>query len=228
MTGVKTALDARDAAWTAEAELIWLCDQLQKLAECERVVFTVRETVEEQMATDPVLDRLYSIEDAILNRLDDLPAVTTTEAGRALLRAAETQIERRRDGSPNYRSNAEWLAFAAAHALAGAGDDVSADAGLIRKCARLIAMELEWQNSGDEDGNFPDRPAEYDDLVAAVTATPALTDAGNRAKLAFAVAFAQDGLPDSTFIDGLIWDAMKALALPPTALERFVSVKAAA
>lgn len=116
-----------------------------------------------------------------------------------------------------------WLAGSGALTLATLGcAGVSAaqaraeepDAELIRQCAALVSMEAEWRASDLPDGNMPDRQDGYDELIEAVTDTPALTEAGNRAKLAVAVSFYDPDPPDSSIVAGMLWDAMRALALP--------------
>ena len=88
-----------------------------------------------------------------------------------------------------------------------------ADAELIRNCRTLVAMEAEWRAlPGDEAFSGP-RQDGYHALIDFGTDTPALTDAGNRAKLAVAVSFFEPDPPDErSIVDGLLWDAITALA----------------
>ncbi len=111
----------------------------------------------------------------------------------------------------------------AACSLAGATSD-SADAALIRSCAALLTMEREWRNADfNDDGSYPDHPVGYRGLIDTVTDTPALTEAGNRAKLAAAVAFYGDEPPNRSIVDELLWDALEALAMPPDKLAQLAA-----
>jgi hypothetical protein len=90
-----------------------------------------------------------------------------------------------------------------------------ADADLIRNCERMMTLEAEYcALAVGQDEDMPDTPAEYYDLIKIVTDTPALTDAGNRAKLAAVIAFYDDDYPHNSIVDGILWGAVKGLARP--------------
>ncbi|WP_048861932.1 hypothetical protein [Acidisphaera rubrifaciens] len=86
------------------------------------------------------------------------------------------------------------------------------DAALIAKCRRLVEMEAAYRAT-PEDAELV-RPVGYDDLVEEVTCTRALTDAGNRAKLAVAWSFYQPDWPEGGMLDSMLHEAIEALALP--------------
>ena len=107
-------------------------------------------------------------------------------------------------------------------APAGGDDAAAPDAALIRNCAALLTMEREWRNSS-QGGNYPDHQERYNDLIDEVTATPALTEAGNRAKLAVVVSFLEPDAPDTSIVDEMLWDAIRAIAMPPATLDRLAA-----
>lgn len=100
------------------------------------------------------------------------------------------------------------------------GED-NPDAALIRYCAALVAMEAQWRLECEycTDGGEPDQPAGYDELIGIINRTPARTEAGNRAKLAAVVAFYAPDFDASLGADHMMWDAIKALALPVASME---------
>jgi hypothetical protein len=89
--------------------------------------------------------------------------------------------------------------------------DHGPDAELIRNSAKLVEMEAEWRAGGDG-GNCPDRPDGYYELIDAVTASSALTEEGNRAKLAVVVSFHEPDFDESSIVCRMMWDAVRALA----------------
>jgi len=99
------------------------------------------------------------------------------------------------------------------------------DAALIRNCAALITMEAEWrlqcEYCADDDG--PKQPDGYDELTSMINRTPALTEAGNRAKLAAVVAFYAPDFDASLGTDHMMWDAIKALALPVASMQAILN-----
>ncbi len=78
----------------------------------------------------------------------------------------------------------------------------------------MIALETEWRTKTSDTEDMPDEPAEYHDLIDIITRTQALTDAGNRAKLATIIRFYDDDYPHDSIVDGILWGAVKALARP--------------
>jgi len=99
------------------------------------------------------------------------------------------------------------------------------DAPLIRHCAALIAMEAAWRREceycADDDG--PKQPDGYDELIGIINRTPALTETGNRAKLAAVVAFYAPDFDASLGADHMMWDAIKALALPVASMRAILN-----
>ncbi len=117
------------------------------------------------------------------------------------------------------------LAPATMAAPAGGDDAVAPDAELIRNCAALVAMEREWQSTGpNANGNYPDHPEGYCDLIEKVTETEPFTETGHRAKLSVAVAFYEPDGPDNrSIVDSMLWDAVEALAMPPDKLAQLAT-----
>lgn len=96
----------------------------------------------------------------------------------------------------------------------------SPDTELIRHCVEAIVMEAEWQLGGvyRPDDDTPAQPVRYHEVMDAIVRTPAQTEAGNRAKLAVVLEANAANYSSQCPADDIMWDAIKALALPLTSM----------
>ena len=94
----------------------------------------------------------------------------------------------------------------------------SPDTELIRHCVEAIVMEAEWQLGGvyRPDDDTPTQPLRYHEVMDVIVRTPAQTEVGNRAKLAVVLEANAANYSSQCPADDIMWDAIKALALPLT------------
>lgn len=94
------------------------------------------------------------------------------------------------------------------------------DSELIRHCVEAIVLEAEWQLGGiyRSDDDAPMQPLRYHEIMDVIVRTPARTEAGNRAKLAVVLEANAPNYNSQCPADDIMWDAIKALALPLTSM----------
>jgi hypothetical protein len=107
------------AAPGADAELIRLCNLLIANQREIEALLKVRKTVADERRTEPQLGELSDNEENFVDRIIDLPEISTLAGARAMARASLAIAPRDSDGSITMEDRSECLVWSVAEFLAG-------------------------------------------------------------------------------------------------------------
>jgi hypothetical protein len=105
-----------------DAELIVLADRLVTTERELLAIYGLRKTREDEKRTEHLLDALFTEQNAIVDRIQEMPDAATVDGLRAMARASLAMAPKRPDGSTHFDGgNAEDLAFEIARILGAGG-----------------------------------------------------------------------------------------------------------
>jgi hypothetical protein len=108
------------AAGSPDANLIALCSQLNALEGEISNLFSRRNTIADEEATEPEMEALYARRDMLMAQLDKVAPPRTMRGIVAVAQAAlATHYHRDADGAAIASDDSEWLLLVACEALTG-------------------------------------------------------------------------------------------------------------
>lgn len=119
LAGAAIACQAKSATAGADAEMIALCNRVVAIRRETDALYEIRHDKESEDRTQPAMDALYDERDAVLDRINELPAPSSLAGARAVAAAARSLLLRDVNGEDEYSNDSEWLAFHALEFLTG-------------------------------------------------------------------------------------------------------------